>query len=96
MTKKIIMNAISSVLALGLTGPGLAAKSGQEMMDSPNLPGMEKCFGIAKAGANDCGTASHSCSGEAKINGDKKEWINVPQGLCNKIVGGSTKPPSKS
>ena len=54
------------------------------------IEGMEKCYGIAKAGHNDCGTASHYCAGEAKMNNDKKEWIIVPTGTCNKIVGGST------
>ena len=33
-----------------------------------DLPGKEKCYGIAKAGKNDCAAAngSHSCAGQAK------------------------------
>ena len=26
--------------------------------------GTEKCYGIAKAGQNDCGTAKHACAGQ--------------------------------
>ena len=48
----------------------------------------EKCAGIVKAGQNDCGANGHSCSGKAKTDGDPNEWIYVPKGTCQKIVGG--------
>lgn len=50
--------------------------------------GMEKCYGVVKAGANDCGTDRHSCAGQAAKDGDPNEWVAVPQGLCDKLVGG--------
>ncbi len=52
---------------------------------------MEKCYGIVKAGKNDCATktASHSCAGSAKVNGAKDEWVLLPKGTCERIVGGS-------
>ncbi len=55
---------------------------------------MEKCFGVVKAGQNDCANSaeaknSHSCAGEAKSNGLKTEWILLPKGSCEKIVNGS-------
>lgn len=50
--------------------------------------GMEKCYGVAKAGANDCGTDRHSCAGQAVKDGDPSEWVAVPQGLCDRLVGG--------
>lgn len=53
--------------------------------------GMEKCTGIAKAGKNDCGTSKHSCAGQAKTDGDAEEWVYVPKGSCEKIVGGKLK-----
>lgn len=77
----IIKQAIIASIALGVSCSTTA-------MDM-KVPGMEKCYGIAKAGMNDCGTAVHGCAGEAKINGAKDEFINVPTGLCKKIVGGS-------
>lgn len=54
----------------------------------------EKCYGIAKAGKNDCGSASgsHSCAGQSKMDGDGHEWIFVPKGLCDRLAGGSTAP----
>jgi uncharacterized membrane protein len=53
----------------------------------------EKCYGIAKAGKNDCAsTGNNSCGGTSKINGDPKAWIYVPEGYCERIVGGSKTP----
>lgn len=50
----------------------------------------EKCYGVAKAGKNDCATAKHGCATEAKKDRDPQEWISVPKGTCEKIAGGST------
>lgn len=52
--------------------------------------GMEKCYGVVKAGKNDCAANGHSCAAHAAADGDKKEWVMVPTGLCDKLVGGST------
>lgn len=53
-------------------------------------PNMEKCYGISKAGKNDCGRPpAHSCQGQATTDGDKADWIYVSKGACEKIVGGS-------
>ncbi|OAD22792.1 signal peptide protein [Candidatus Thiomargarita nelsonii] len=51
----------------------------------------EKCAGIVKVGMNACGTSKHGCGGAAKTDADPEEWIMVPQGTCDKIVGGITK-----
>lgn len=51
----------------------------------------EKCVGIAKAGLNDCGTSTHSCAGQATVDNHPEEWIYLPAGTCEKIVGGSLK-----
>lgn len=85
MANPIITNAISAVIALSVSGTAAYA----EEMGVPK--GTEKCYGIAKAGQNDCSNNAHKCGGEAKENGSKSEWLAVPNGLCNKIVGGSTK-----
>ena len=52
----------------------------------------EKCYGIAKAGKNDCQTTNSSCAGTSKRNGQGDAWLYVPAGSCDKVVGGSTKP----
>ena len=56
--------------------------------------GKEKCYGVVKAGHNDCGNAAktHSCAGFSKVDGDGGEWVTVPEGLCEKLVGGSLTP----
>ena len=50
---------------------------------------MEKCYGVAKAGKNDCQTDHSSCAGTSKTDAQKDAWISVPKGACEKIVGGS-------
>jgi uncharacterized membrane protein len=52
----------------------------------------EKCFGIAKAGQNDCQTSTHSCAGTASADNQGDSWIYVPAGTCAKIVAGESKP----
>ena len=74
---------VASILAVGISvgsGQAVAAKAG-----------FEKCQGIVKAGMNDCGTSKHQCSGNAATDGAADEWLYVPEGTCDKIVGGSIK-----
>jgi uncharacterized membrane protein len=73
----IIGSAIAGLVALGASSQAFAAK-----------PGMEKCADIAKAGKNDCGTATSACAGTAKSDRVVGDWIYVPTGTCNKIAGG--------
>lgn len=49
----------------------------------------EKCFGIAKAGQNDCASAfgTHSCAGQSKVDMDKTEWKYVAKGTCKTMKG---------
>ena len=49
----------------------------------------EKCFGIAKAGQNDCASTSgaHSCAGQSKVDMDKTEWKYVAKGTCKDLKG---------
>jgi uncharacterized membrane protein len=49
----------------------------------------EKCYGIAKAGKNDCQTANSSCAGTSRRNNQGDAWVYMPKGACDKIVGGS-------
>lgn len=58
-----------------------------------DAPAMEKCFGVVKAGKNDCKAGAHSCAGHAAKDGGADEFVKVPAGLCDKLVGGTTKEP---
>ncbi len=55
--------------------------------------GKEKCYGIAKAGKNDCKSASgsHSCAGQATADNGGDDWKYVAKGTCDK-EGGKTSP----
>ena len=85
-----IQAALASLLALGVAGSVLA----QPVM--PKGGSQEKCFGIAKAGQNDCASASgsHSCAGTATKDKDPGDWKYVEKGTCEKM-GGMMKPPAK-
>lgn len=83
----VIVSAVAGVLALGLVGAAQAAKH--------EAPAVEKCYGIAKAGKNDCQTATSACAGTSKKDGQKDAWLSVPKGTCEKIVGASLKSEKK-
>lgn len=53
----------------------------------------ERCFGVAKAGKNDCATATSACAGTAKQDFMKDAWLYVPKGTCLKLAGGATAAP---
>ena len=74
--------AIAAALAAALAVPVAAQAQGN----------MEKCYGVAKAGKNDCQTANSSCAGTSRRDGQKDAWIYVPAGTCEKLVGGSNQP----
>jgi uncharacterized membrane protein len=77
----MLIAAVGSLLAL--RPPALIAA---------DSPGTEKCYGVAKAGKNDCAGPGHVCAGLAKTDGHPDEWLAVPKGTCERIVGGSLKP----
>lgn len=84
MTKKI---AITSAIAAGL----IMATAGNNAFAGPKA---EKCYGVAKAGKNDCAVKSlgTSCAGSATKDAISDAFIFVPKGSCEKIVGGSLAP----
>lgn len=83
-TKTVINSALAGVFALGmLTAAGNAVAADAEK---------EKCYGVVKAGKNDCGAPGHSCAGQATKDGDPQEWVYLPSGTCEKLVGGSLEP----
>ena len=49
----------------------------------------EKCYGIAKAGQNDCANlaGTHSCAGQSKVDNDKGGWKYVAKGSCKSMKG---------
>jgi len=76
----LLSNAIAGVLALAGAQAALAH-------DPPALAERDKCYGIAKAGQNDCGTPRHSCAGKATKDHAPDDWKYVPRGTCEKAGG---------
>jgi uncharacterized membrane protein len=55
-------------------------------------PAMEKCFGVALKGKNDCAAgAGTTCAGTSKIDHQGNAWKLVPAGTCAKTAS-STSP----
>jgi len=79
----ILSAAIVSLLVLGLA-------SGNANAATKN---MGQCFGVAKAGKNDCSSnkSEHSCAGQATHNNDPQDFVVVPKGTCEKFSGGKLK-----
>ena len=79
----IVSSAFASALALGLIGS--VAAQGMGSQDKAR----EQCYGIAKAGQNDCAnlSGSHSCAGQAKVDADPGEWKYVAKGTCKEMKG---------
>ncbi len=72
----VITSALATAMSLGLAGVAAAQDK-------------EKCYGIVKAGQNDCASlsGSHSCAGHAKTDMDPNEWKYVAKGSCKDMKG---------
>ncbi|MFK8139434.1 MAG: DUF2282 domain-containing protein [Bdellovibrionales bacterium] len=86
MKKACLLTAAAGLVVSGL-GMGTADAAGTPSWAKKGTK-IVKCRGIAKAKMNDCGANGHSCENQAVKDGDKKEWVYVPEGVCEKIVGG--------
>ena len=89
------MKINSSMLALAMTGL-VTLGAAQVIAADAAMDDSEKCYGVAKAGANDCATADgvHSCAGQSKLDNDANDWKYVAKGTCDKL-GGKTSAPVK-
>jgi len=86
ITKKTVNTLIASAVALTIAGA-----AGSALADS-HAATKEKCYGVVKAGANDCAGKGHSCAGQATKDADAGEFIALPSGVCDRLAGGSTAP----
>ena len=84
----VASTAISGLLALGTLGLTASANAAQD-------GAKEKCYGVAKAGQNNCAANGHSCQALAKIDNDPAEWKYVPKGECEAAGGKTSAPESK-
>ena len=75
-----LVGAVSGLLIMAGTGFSPEAEA---------AGAKEKCYGVAKAGKNDCATKTSSCAGSSKVDGQKDAFIMVPKGLCDRLNGGT-------
>lgn len=77
--RAIVAAAAASLLSTLLVATPAAAQD----------KGKEKCYGIAKAGQNDCANlnGTHSCAGQSKVSNDVNEWKYVAKGTCKTMNG---------
>lgn len=83
---KIIKSTMASVLAV--TTVSTLTATNNVMAATQKI---EKCYGITKAGMNDCATSTAACAGSAKQDKQTDAFIFLPKGVCEKIVGGNLK-----
>ena len=82
----LIGSAVIAALTMPLGSGAQAGPAPQPKFDA------EKCYGVSKAGKNDCQTANSSCAGTSKRDNQGDAWLYIPAGSCEKIVGGSKDP----
>jgi uncharacterized membrane protein len=77
----LIQSAVAGLLALGIATAATTAAAADEAK--------EKCFGVAKAGQNDCGgkSSKHACAGQSKADNDPNDFKLVAKGSCEKMGG---------
>jgi uncharacterized membrane protein len=71
----------AATLASLVAGVALAQQATKDPM--PAKGEVEKCYGIAKAGENDCKAgAGTSCAGTSRMDYQGDAYKNVPKGTC--------------
>lgn len=85
--KIVIRSALMGLLALGVAGATAAQAQSNEK---------EKCYGVSKAGQNDCAAGKNSCAGTSRVDNDPTAWKLVAKGSCEKMGGKKSPPPKTS
>ena len=84
MNKHVLLSsAIAGLIAAASTG-AIASDTYQVAQAD-----QEKCYGIAKKGANDCANiaGTHSCAGNSKTDNHAGEWKYAANGTCKTMRG---------
>ena len=91
-TTAITRTTIAALIA-GAATLALNVATAQAAEKATGAADREHCYGIAKAGENNCAAANgkHSCAGQAKVNFSGQEFKEVVKGTCEQMMG-STKP----
>jgi uncharacterized membrane protein len=81
-----ITGAITTALFLATSGALASAETEKTAANAKPV----KCYGVAKAGKNDCAAGpGTTCAGTSKTDAQGNAWAYVLAGSCEKLVGGS-------
>ena len=78
-TSLIVASAVAAAISVGVVANASAADN-------------EKCYGIAKAGKNDCQTATHSCAGTSTPTASATRGCTSRPGPATTSSAAATKP----
>lgn len=101
MTRSLASATLAAAIGLALAAPSALAqvdpKTGKPMtkeqkqtMERMVKNNLEKCYGVAARGKNDCAEGQHSCVGQATRDREPDSFVLVPKGDCQKLAGGKT------
>ena len=76
---RLLKLAVSGLFATGALAAAASAVA--------EVPGMEQCAGIVKAGKNDCATSTNACHGHVTTDANTEAWVYLPRGTCERFVG---------
>ncbi len=95
MKRSLASATLAAAVGLAITASAQAQegkkpmnKEQQMTMERMTKNNLEKCYGVAARGKNDCGEGAHSCVGQATHDRDKASFVLLPKGDCQKISGG--------
>ncbi len=79
------LSLTATVATIAALVSGVAMAQDKKPADQPAA--MEKCYGVALAGKNDCAAgAGTSCAGTSKVDYQANSWKYVPAGTCTTIM----------
>ena len=98
MTRSLATATLAAAIGLALNAPAQAQSMGDKPMTKEQKMTMErmaknnleKCYGVAARGKNDCAEGAHSCVGQSTRDRDPASFVLVPKGDCQKLAGGKT------
>jgi uncharacterized membrane protein len=75
-----------TAFALATIASGAALAEDKKPMNDKGAAGLEKCYGIALAGKNDCAAGpGTTCAGTSKTDYQGNSWKHVAKGTCTTI-----------
>jgi uncharacterized membrane protein len=88
MTANRVHLAMITLLSAAVLDGCSAQVAALKRAEAKSRGATERCFGVARAGSNDCKTHAHVCAGWSRRDRDPGAFIYVPAGTCERIVGG--------